>query len=82
MYFTSTLNRGGQLYAPATLAKNSAQHTLTMGLIMSQGRSGRLQKKIGHISTLVFSVAYSLPDRASSAALQVHGKRKTGGLLI
>jgi len=56
MYFTLALNRGGQLYAPSTLAKNSARYTLTMGLIVSQGPSGRLQKRTEHISTL-FSVA-------------------------
>jgi len=57
MYFTSALNRGGQLYAPATLATYSPRYTLNMGLGVSQGRSGRLQKRTEHISTLVGSAA-------------------------
>jgi len=38
MYFTSTLNRGGQLYAPATLTKNIAQYTLWDSLCLRAGQ--------------------------------------------
>lgn len=45
MYFTSALNRGCQLYAPAILAINSPLYTLNIELVVSHGKSGRIQKK-------------------------------------